>query len=185
MLLVLVPPLYAASGPGQWVATTLEDTRSDVAGIHFYDAQQGVCCGGAGVWRTRDGGLSWESLPIPKTRNRKTGKEGHGWYSVRMVTPEDIWAYGQLHPGGMDQTQLLRSADGGQTWEEVLAGKLDHVGPLVFDGPKWWVLAENGSLAYVSQDRGETWKTVNLGRRGPQSIRPVFPDGQGRICRWL
>jgi len=165
----------ANAGPGQWVVVPLHEkpyyirSPQDVRTIHFFDAEHGVCAG-SGMWRTMDGGISWRRVTIPKIRNQQTDKEGHGWRYVRMVSPQEIWACGQLGNGGREQTQMLRSTDGGKNWQQVLTGQLDHVGPLLFNKSTWWVLCERGTAAHVSRDRGQSWTPVNWGK----SNRNIF-----------
>ncbi|MEM7248502.1 MAG: hypothetical protein AAF533_24430 [Acidobacteriota bacterium] len=104
--------------------------------------------GGAGTFRTDDGGLTWRSLQVPRTTNHGA-IAGDGSLLVRA---------------GLE---LERSLDGGATWS-VAAG----VGPewalttvllLVPDGP---LLALDYQRAWRSDDLGDSWSSLDVGWPG-------------------
>jgi len=148
---------------------------------------------GNGVYRSRDGGTSWEHL----------GLESSEHISEIIVHPEDpntVWvaSQGPLWSSGGERG-LYKTIDGGLTWNLVLsAGEWTGVTDLVIDprNPDRLVAAtwqRHRTVAaymgagpetglHVSDDGGETWRQVstglpsgNLGKIG-LAISPQNPD---------
>lgn len=148
---------------------------------------------GDGVYRSMDGGKSWENMGLKESEH--IGKI--------LVDPRDsnvvfVAAQGPLWNSGGDRG-LYKSTDGGQNWRCVLEISPDTgVTDVVMDprNPDWmlaasyqrrrhvWTLINGGpeSALYRSMDGGETWSkvenglpTVDLGRIG-LAISPANPD---------
>jgi photosystem II stability/assembly factor-like uncharacterized protein len=129
---------------------------------------------GDGVYRSRDGGQSWEKL----------GLENSEHIGMILVDPRDpdtvfVASQGPLWSGGGDRG-LFKTTDGGQSWRNVLSDneytgvtevhidprnpdvmyaaahqRLRTVGALVNGGP--------GSGIHKSTDGGETWRKITKG----------------------
>jgi photosystem II stability/assembly factor-like uncharacterized protein len=151
--------------------------------------------GGAGVFRSLDGGATWESV----------GLEGADRIGRILIDPRDpdrvfVAALGKLYtPGG--ERGVYRSLDGGDTWELVLAGESDITGfvdlvfqpgnPDVILAAAWervrrpWNFVEGGegSAIWKSTDGGDTWERLaggfprgaHLGRIG-LAVTPADPQ---------
>ena len=138
---------------------------------------------GDGVYRSRDGGRSWEHMGLAASEH--IGKI--------LVDPRDgntvfVAAEGPLWSAGGERG-LYRSADGGATWEAVLTVdentgvtdvEFDPVDPDVMYAATyerrrtvWSLLAGGpGSGIHKSADGGRTWREVTVG----------LPDGDmGKI----
>lgn len=142
--------------------------------------------GGMGVFRSNDGGETWEAMGLEDSD--RTGRI--------LVDPRDsnrvyVAVLGKLYtPGG--QRGVYRTTDGGETWEEVLAGDadaytgvidlvLDPSNPDILYASTWqrsrtpWNFVEGGegSGIYKTTDGGDTWTRLDGG----------FPRGEhvGRI----
>ena len=147
--------------------------------VHFWDRRNGVAIGYSGLFRTTDGGLTWEERPLAPVVSADAKREGTNWYSVRMAGPKEIWALGQIHPGGLHQTTLRRSTDDGFTWTEILRGKLGHATRLHFSGPLGrWVICR-WPRSFHSDDGGQTWHPINWGR--PIVPRDICLPGDVRL----
>jgi len=192
-----------------WVTIDPNDSSVVWVGSGESNSQRSVSYGD-GVYRSVDGGKSWENLGLKKSEH--VGRV--------VVDPRDskvvyVAAEGPLWGPGGDRG-LYKSADGGKTWKAVLTisentGVVDvqldpsnpdivyaaayqrrrHVFTLIDGGPE--------SAIYKSTDAGATWNklksglpTVDMGRIG-LAVSPADPnvvyatieaaDGKGGIFR--
>lgn len=139
---------------------------------------------GNGVYRSRDGGDSWEYLGLPETER----------IVKILVHPKDsntvfVCAPGKLWSDSKDRG-LYRTTDGGKTWKLVLAGRnastgcsgvtMDPTDPTKLFAGTWdfrrkgWTFrsggdgpeADSGSGLYRSSDGGATWTELAAGSNG-------------------
>jgi hypothetical protein len=81
------------------------NVRAKLEDIFFWNQKLGWACGAKGVFKSKDGGLSWQRmLPIQNY-----------WKRVVMTAPDKIWLLGIVD--GFQQ--LWRSNDGGLSWRVV------------------------------------------------------------------
>jgi len=192
-----------------WVTLDPNDASVVWVGSGESNSQRSVAYGD-GIYRSVDGGKSWENLGLKKSEH--IGRV--------VVDPRDskvvyVAAEGPLWGPGGDRG-LYKTADGGKTWKAVLSisentGVVDvaldpsnpdilyaaayqrrrHVFTLIDGGPE--------SAIYKSTDAGATWNklksglpTVDMGRIG-LAVSPADPnvvyatieaaDGKGGIFR--
>ncbi len=158
-------PATSASGMG-----SLGGSQNDV---HFINYLTGVIIGHDGMYRTDDGGLTWRKLPLFDVVADDGKTTGRNWYAVRMRSESDIWALGQIHPGGLDRSRLMHSTDGGETWTEALHGKISGAIHLeVTGGQELWAMYHD--RAFVTRNGGESWEPVDLGIPGWVGLRDVY-----------
>lgn len=150
--------LHTEDGGGHWeVQCSGEDVILE--GVWFLDERRGVATGEFGtVLITEDGGRSW-------TRVRG---------SARTL---DIEAFGQLKPTlyslafrgkvglavGVDGC-IVRTEDGGRTWQEVPSPTSNHLMRVMFADEKAYAVGLRGTLL-VSKDLGRTWSLIPLPER--------------------
>ena len=141
--------------------------------------------GGDGVYRSADGGASWENMGLSDTR----------YIGKIRVHPDDanlvyVAALGHIF-GPNEERGLFRSTDGGKSWEKVLyksdkAGvvdiSMDPTNPRRLFASVWetsrsfWDLSSGGpdSGLHRSTDGGDTWTDI--------SNNPGLPKGmKGKI----
>jgi len=126
------------------------DIRQDLHSVAFWNGRLGWSAGYGGVFRTNNGGLTWN-------RMRSSG----GWYHVVMTGPGEIWVLGGEHPGGIGKVWLSHSVDDGTTWQEVLVGQLGSYSDLAAANNNLYVLCSNYT-SFFSPDGGKTWKQINF-----------------------
>ena len=152
------------------------------------------------IQRSDDGGATWEAVGnefryegMPGTHQWYDGTQ-HPWEFARvwhlepsLTDPETVYA-------GVEDAALFRSADGGQSWQE-LSGLRCHA-----SGPRWQpgaggmclhtilldpadpariFIAISAAGAFRSDDAGRTWRPVN---RGLKSEGIPDPDADVGHC---
>ncbi len=148
---------------------------------------------GNGVYRSRDGGSTWEYLGLPESERISKilvhPKDGN---TVYVCVPGKLWS--DSHERG-----LYRTRDGGRSWQQVLKGPnpstgcsgvtMDPTNPDVMFAGTWdfrrkgWTFrsggegptAASGSGLYRSIDGGNTWRELAAGANG------LPPKPWGRI----
>ncbi len=140
---------------------------------------------GDGVYRSTDGGKTWQHLGLDETRT----------ISKIRISPTDcntawVGAFGKLSASSPERG-VYKTTDGGKTWRKTLfrspdAGvidlRVDPNDPNTLYAATWqawrksWGMSSGGddSALYKSTDGGETWTdiTANLG------LKPATPIGK-------
>lgn len=115
--------------------------------VFFADTLIGYVSGDAGIFKTYDGGASWEKLKIPMNTN--IGTWGH-----YITDANHIWLVGGDCSTG--EQQFFRSTDGGKTWKDTIIIYPDsHLTDIT--------MFENDGLGYAIGS-GVIWQTLNGGK---------------------
>jgi photosystem II stability/assembly factor-like uncharacterized protein len=141
---------------------------------------RGNVSSGDGVWKSLDGGASWQFCGLPDSRHVSRLR-------VHPRDPQTVWAAVMGHVSGPNEERgVYRTKDGGASWQRVLfanahAGAVDLClsphDPQVLFATTWravrtpWSLESGGegSGLWTSTDGGDTWTSL-AGRKG-------LPDG--------
>jgi photosystem II stability/assembly factor-like uncharacterized protein len=140
------PPGWTSNGPfgGQLYDIVLDPKDSS----RLY-----VSAGRSGLWRSQDGGASWDFSLIAPFPHR---------VQIAYPTPGQPPVMYLAGAGGL---RLVRSLDYGQTWEQKLPPNIPHgQDAFVRPGqPNWVYLAVDppGGGLYKSTDLGETWAIMS------------------------
>lgn len=187
-------PIFDTQGSYSIGCITMDSTNPHVlwVGTGENNSQRSVSFGD-GVYRSRDGGKSWEHLGLKESEH--IGKI--------VIDPRDsntvyVAAQGPLWRSGGDRG-LYKTTDGGKTWNRILHISDDTGVNEVHMDPRdpntlyasayqrrrhVWTLVNGGpeSAIYKSTDAGVTWRKitsgvpdVDKGRIG-MCISPVNPD---------
>jgi photosystem II stability/assembly factor-like uncharacterized protein len=116
--------------------------------------------GGAGLklLTTPNGGATWTAATLPAPADLDAGgsvavdfpDSAHGFVSLRRQT------------NGAGAGTLLRTADGGQTWQ---SSRLPAPGAIAFPtATNGWLSGPDTGSLYVTSDAGRTWKAVPVPR---------------------
>ncbi|MET0522811.1 MAG: YCF48-related protein, partial [Jiangellaceae bacterium] len=145
--------IYRSSDKGRtWFAPAPQTTPAmyGLQDLHFLDAQHGWAvspygsAGGSAIWRSSDGGLSWQlpdGVQVPG-----------GFLSVRFADATHGVAVG---PAGV----ALVTSDGGLTWRARPTGAYSLWRVTFADADTAVAVGDQGTIAR-SSDRGETWSVV-------------------------
>jgi photosystem II stability/assembly factor-like uncharacterized protein len=182
----------STDGGRSWVNVGLRDTRH-IGKIHIhphdadlvYVAALGHAFGPneeRGVFRTRDGGRTWEKVLY------KSPRAGSHDVSMDPTNPRILYAavwQTQRFPhaliSGGEECGIWRSTDGGDTWEEItrrpglpagLLGKIGVAASPAQPGRVWALVeAEDGAM-FRSDDYGDSW--VRLSEQSLLRTRPWY-----------
>lgn len=142
----------------------------------------------AGVWRSEDGGRTWQNVGL---------KDGR--HIIRLVIhpkdPNTVWAAVMGHSFGPNETRgVYKTTDGGKNWKRVLyvnnlTGASDLVmepgNPKVFYAGMWRMIRTpysmesggEGSSLWKSTDGGETWTNISSSKGLPKGTWGIVGVG--------
>ena len=165
--------IYRSGSKGNhWRRLNMPVMGSQVWSIMFRPHRPNVMYAGmapAQIFRTEDGGDSWEPLPLKMGNDVVTMS-----FPTRVIAmaanpdnPDEMYA--GLEVGGM-----IRSLDGGQNWEAINNG-LAEGGPDRLDLHGVQVSASEPTTVYISaregvfrgRDRGSSWEFISLEKYSP------------------
>jgi photosystem II stability/assembly factor-like uncharacterized protein len=141
-----LPSVEATSTPAY-----LSSSFSPIA-IQRLNARTGFAAGwmgtGMGLARTSDGGATWQRMAIPVSGISKLRfiDERVGWVAGDVLRDSPRIACWQTPPTGTPECHgtVLRTEDGGQTWQETLSTGSDGQDPVrqleAVDGQLAWAL---------------------------------------------
>jgi len=144
--------LYTVNGGGHWqrVAVTGFDNFGRIEDVDFTNTSLGWAVGrheffGGGVGRivrSTDGGRSWVvQHTVP----------GAYMEDVEVLDPQTVLALGQVPTG---PRFILRTANGGQTWNDVSPSQAVFMASDFVDANTGWVV---GARIYKSTNGGQSW----------------------------
>ncbi len=150
------------------------------------------------IQRSSDGGRTWEPVGnqftydgVPGTHQWYDGTP-HPWEFKRvwhlepsLTDPDTIYA-------GVEDASIFRSADGGQTWQELpglrnhetasrwqpgAGGMCLHTILLHRDDPARMVIAISAAGVFRTDDAGKTWRPINRGLKSDYIPDPTAEIG--------
>lgn len=149
--------LKSTDGGGSWADVTPSLTLFSPR-FYFTDADNGVVAGTEELYHTTDGGISWDSIPVPNI----------GPFSLSFGTANVGYAAGfELSPS--QTAWISKTTDGGTTWNNVsIAPTNSNLIRTSFfiDADHGYVFAENNNYILYTADGGQTW-TQNSFTLGP------------------
>jgi photosystem II stability/assembly factor-like uncharacterized protein len=185
LIVCATAPISAAGDAG--TPTPLQDDAA-LHDVQFVGSKDGYAVGDHGVvWRTSDAGASWQFVSTPTRGSLR---------SVALLTNQVAWIAGvewvpyARVPVGV----LLRTTDGGRTWQPLGDGRLPALEYVRFFDLDEGVVVGRSSPAgpagvWRTADGGKTWQPVSgPTTQGWRSARFLAPDrglvvgSQGRVA---
>mgnify|MGYP001401715933 CR=1 FL=1 len=153
---------------------------------HFFDMNNGVAVGAAGITRTSNGGVTWDTvagLPTAATwyqvffennlvgyatgtssgRMAKTTDGGATW-TLNTVLPSasyyDVYAKGDTVIVATTTGNIRRSTDAGATWTQISTGATMTPYRMLFTSPEVGYYVGTSGYARKTTDNGLTWTAL-------------------------
>ncbi|WP_425420631.1 YCF48-related protein [Phaeodactylibacter xiamenensis] len=135
-------------------------TQREAACVPNGDGTYTTWIAGNDLWRSADGGQSWEKLPDP---------EGVGnTFFMHVLQPDELFV--------ANYVTLLKTADGGGNWTDITPENVGFISNIFFlDSNHGWVGNRDGQL-FITQDGGQTWAQVMVAEGLEEYVEPLFVD---------
>jgi photosystem II stability/assembly factor-like uncharacterized protein len=114
-----------------------------LTGVAFADASVAVAIGSSGLFRTTNGGTTWSSVPAPAG-----ARNGIGFASSNVGV-----AVG-------NSGAIMRSADGGLTWQPVTSPTTSSLIKVSFSSATYGMIAGANGTLLETGDGGQTWTVI-------------------------
>lgn len=170
--------LHTEDGGRTWSRQNI-GTDENVDDVYFRDREDGYLLAVNQIFTTEDGGQTWKlSARFPA---RDFGGAAAELYSVRFTGKKRGWIVGSLSRGDtVVDSLVLRTADGGATWQRQRVPFPEELIHLDFHGDKrGWIVGSRGRILHTS-DGGETWQLQNSGTK----VTLYHVDFQGGERGW-
>lgn len=156
--------------------TNWEELNTGVIGVlndvYFIDENNGFACGWNVMIKTEDGGESWtapEFFPIPTTN--------YQMQKIDFTSPSTGYVCGDIG-------QILKTEDGGNTWDFFVSGTEESLQSIEFISDKIGFVCGFAGTILSTTDAGETWKSM-ISPTDQILFDIEFPSfGTGYICSW-
>lgn len=168
--------------------TTMSGRVSDIKVYEKKPATFFVAAASGGLWRTRNGGISFEPV------FQYEGSVALGVVAVNQNDPDDLWV-GTGEQNSRNSTSwgdgVYRTKDGGKTWTHLGLEDSQHVGGIVLKpgepdtafvaalGPLWGEGGTRGVLK--TTDGGKTWTTVLKGSPDTGAVELVMDPSNPNV----
>ncbi|MDP4198851.1 MAG: T9SS type A sorting domain-containing protein [Bacteroidota bacterium] len=143
-------------------ARTIPDTGSGFGRIVFL--------------RSHDGGHTW-SVQDPDLPYSKGG----AIVGIDLIDSSNIVAYGTTDPGDTPYALLVRTSNGGTTWQQETVPTAYSINDVSFSNSQDGILASSGT--YITSDGGARWDSVQFSSGGIESCH-AYGNGMYRGFRF-
>ena len=168
-------------GGETWASRAMAPLVDELIDIRFFDDMHGLATGGIGPYAdsrariigTDDGGVTWtERYTVPQD-----GPWSVGW---KLTFPTRLVGYASVEKLAQPEDGLvLKTVDGGQTWQPVTIPGGRSLQGLGFLTPEVGWASGRGQTS-MTTDGGQTWSLLEPTRAGlrTNATGPLIPGGQ-------
>lgn len=149
-------------GGRNWTTQNIGTTES-VNEIYFRNDDNGYLVAGRKLFITRDAGRSWQEIRIFRTG--EFGKNTPDFLSIRFADKKRGIVLGSVlnSQDRVVDSLVMRTEDGGETWQRVLVPSKKELYHLDFVGSsKCWIVGDEGLILY-SNNGGASFQTQRSG----------------------
>jgi photosystem II stability/assembly factor-like uncharacterized protein len=149
-------------GGKTWLIQRLSGSDATFTDVFFVDENTGWLAGYYPgqydnlLYYTTNGGKTWQSL--------QSMVKDASLHSIYFFNQKEGWACGEARSNRSNENSasgiLMRTADGGQTWQSVFTSADDAFFERIWfiDGQRGWLFGRDN--IYQTQDSGKTWDTT-------------------------
>jgi photosystem II stability/assembly factor-like uncharacterized protein len=154
---------YLASttdGGSNWKTYPL-GTSEDINEIYFRNEKNGYLVAGRKMFVTNDAGATWRETVIYRPTDIKNGTPE--FLSIRFADKRRGLAVGSVlnRAGAVIDSLVMRTADGGETWQRVVVPSKAELFHLDYNGSSHgWIVGDEGVIL-STVDGGDTWILQN------------------------
>lgn len=155
--------LASTSDGGRTWSTFPLNTSENINEIYFRNEKNGYLVAGRKLFVTSDGGGSWRETVI--FRSGEFAGNTPSFLSIRFPGRNRGFAIGSLlnSRGNVVDSLVMRTVDGGSTWQRTVVPSKLELFHLDFDGEKrGWIVGDEG-LILATSDGGDTWRRQTSG----------------------
>ncbi len=133
------------------------------------------------LWKTDDGGVSWNTLPIPPGNSRRM------LIALDAADDQNVWI---AYPGGTNGNKIYKSVNGGLNWSNISTPVLnnDQVHSLAcIAGTDGGIYYCTNRTVYYRNNAMNDWQVDNNGLPAflnSNIARPFYRDGKIRIASY-
>jgi len=153
--------IHTSDGGATWRTAILVPYSVNLYGVDMGDADIAWAVGGGAIldviWRTTDGGFTWEALNPPALHAQ--------YFSICSLDALNSVAVGSAGT-------IVRTFDGGESWSQASTVPVatNMRGVSMIDANTGWAVGDNGA-AWTTSDGGDNWTTQTSGT--PATLRSV------------
>lgn len=151
-------------GGNSWTKRVL-NTAANINEIYFRNDEDGYLVAGRKMFETSDGGLNWKETFIANPAEFSDGVPE--FLSIRFNSRNQGFIVGSVLDRDNDEivigSLLMRTVDGGKTWNRVEVPTKVELFHLDFDGKSHgWIVGDRGTIL-ATTNNGNTWELQDSG----------------------
>ena len=162
---------WTTDGGRNWTKQDIGTTEI-INEIYFRNDDNGYLVAGKKMFITRDGGRSWRETQIYRTG--EFGKNSPDFLSIRFADKKRGIVIGSVlnRDGKVVDSLVMRTEDGGETWQRVLVPSKKELYHLDFVGSsRCWIAGDEGLILF-SDNGGASFRTQKSNLR---------PNAEGKL----
>lgn len=143
-------------GGKSWVKASIQlspNTNEYYYGLQFKNATTGWVCGSGNIYKTNDAGQNWV---------KQFAQNNKYLNDIFFLDTQIGWAVGYHYPSNSLEGYVLRTTDGGSTWQGVSLGNKDFQKVFFTSSSTGWMVGPNGTI-YKTSDGGTNWSQQSSG----------------------